>query len=90
MLMPCPPLEEDDIQELQKEAERLLSQTKGFLRWVRGLPWIPGYSLKLFLLTVESIMVQTSLPTEENPLLSPENDDYEEFRNNRLLYLGED
>ena len=84
LLMPCPPLEEDDIQELQKEAERLLSQTKGFRLMGQRFTldsWLFSEIVSPY--SGEYNGPKLPLPTEEKPFTFAWNDDYEEFRNNR-------
>ena len=84
LLMPCPPLEEDDIQELQKEAEKLLSQTKGFRLMGQRFTldsWLFSEIVSPY--SGEYNGPKLPLPTEEKPFTFTWSDDYEEFRNNR-------
>lgn len=84
LLMPCPPLSDEDSQNLMIKAKELLSQTKGFR--------LMGQRFTLDSWLFSEIVSPYSgkyngpklpLPTEEKPFTFSWNDDYEEFRNNR-------
>ena len=84
LLMPCPPLSKEDIQELKKQAKSLLAQTKGFRLMGQRFTldsWLFSEIVSPY--SGEYDGPKLPLPTEEKPFTFTWNDDYEEFRNNR-------
>ncbi len=84
LLMPCPPLSDNDIQNLKLQAKDLLSQTKGFRLMGQRFTldsWL--FSELVSPYSGEYYGSTLSLPTEEKPFTFSWDDSYEEFRDNR-------
>ena len=84
LLMPCPPLNEEEIEKLKVQAKELLSQTKGFrLMGQRFTPdsWL--FSAIVSPYSGEYNGAQDPLPTQKKPFTFSWDDAYPEYRDNR-------
>ena len=84
LLMPCPPLSNEDIQQLKVQAKELLAQTKGFRLMGQRFTldsWLFSEIVSPYSGEYDGPRLQ--LPTEEKPFTFSWDDDYEEFRDNR-------
>jgi hypothetical protein len=84
LLMPCPPLSDEEIQNLKLQARDLLSQTKGFRLMGQRFTldsWLFSEIVSPY--SGEYNGPNLPLPTEEKPFTFSWDDDYEDFRDNR-------
>ena len=84
LLMPCPPLSEEEIQALKLQAKGLLNKTKGFRLMGQRFTldsWI--FSEMVSPYSGEYIGVKSPLPTDDKPFTFAWDDEYEESRKNR-------
>jgi len=84
LLMPCPPLSDNNIQNLKLQAKDLLSQTKGFRLMGQRFTldsWLFSEIVSPY--SGEYDGPALPLPTEEKPFTFSWDDEYEEFRDNR-------
>jgi len=84
LLMPCPPLSDEDIENLKVQAKELLVQTKGFRLMGQRFTldsWLFSEIVSPY--SGEYNGPELPLPTNEKPFTFTWNDDYEEYRNNR-------
>jgi len=84
LLMPCPPLEEEEIQNLKVQAQKLLQKTKGFRLMGQRFTldsWLFSETVSPY--SGEYYGPQLPLPTEEKPFTFSWDDQYLEFRKNR-------
>ncbi len=84
LLMPCPPLSNEDIEQLKVQAKELLAQTKGFRLMGQRFTldsWLFSEIVSPY--SGEYNGPRLPLPTEEKPFTFSWDDDYEEFRRNR-------
>ncbi|MGM0682080.1 MAG: DUF3160 domain-containing protein [Thermodesulfobacteriota bacterium] len=84
LLMPCPPLNEEEIENLKIQAKELLSETKGFrLMGQRFTPdsWLFSQIVSPY--SGEYNGPQDPLPTEKKPFTFSWDDAYPEYRDNR-------
>lgn len=84
MLMPCPPLTNEDIQKLKAEAKELLSQTKGFrLMGQRFTIDSWAFSEIVSPYSGEYTGEKSPLPTDNLPFTYTWNDEYPDEKENR-------
>jgi hypothetical protein len=84
LLMPCPPLSVEDIENLKVQAKELLGQTKGFRLMGQRFTldsWLFSEIVSPYSGEYEG--PRLPLPTEDKPFTFSWNDDYEKFRDNR-------
>jgi len=84
LLMPCPPLSEEEIQALKLQAKELLNKTKGFRLMGQRFTldsWI--FSEMVSPYSGEYIGAKPPLPTDDKPFTFAWDDEYEESRKNR-------
>lgn len=84
LLMPCPPLSEEEIQAIKLQAKGLLNKTKGFRLMGQRFTldsWI--FSEMVSPYSGEYIGVKPPLPTDDKPFTFAWDDEYEESRKNR-------
>lgn len=84
LLMPCPPLSEEEIQAIKLQAKELLNKTKGFRLMGQRFTldsWI--FSEMVSPYSGEYIGVKPPLPTDDKPFTFAWDDEYEESRKNR-------
>ena len=84
LLMPCPPLDEEEIQALKLQAQELLTETKGFRLMGQRFTldsWIFSEIVSPY--SGEYIGPKPSLPTEEKPFTFSWDDAYTEYRKDR-------
>ena len=84
LLMPCPPLSEEEIQALKLQAKGLLNKTKGFRLMGQRFTldsWL--FSEMVSPYSGEYMGARPPLPTDKKPFTFAWDDEYEEFRNNR-------
>jgi hypothetical protein len=84
LLMPCPPLVEEEIQTLKLQAKKLLEKTKGFRLMGQRFTldsWLFSEIVSPY--TGEYIGPKPSLPTEEKPFTFSWDDAYSEYRKDR-------
>lgn len=84
LLMPCPPLSDEEIQELKVQAKKLLEKTKGF-RLMGQRFTLDSYLFSEIVspYSGECTGPEILLPTEEKPFTFTWDDNYPEFRENR-------
>jgi hypothetical protein len=84
MFMPCPPLSDEEIQELKVQAKKLLEETKGFRMMGQRFTidsWLFSEIVSPY--SGEYTGQKLPLPTEEKPFTFHWNDPYTEYRKNR-------
>ncbi|MBC8499391.1 MAG: DUF3160 domain-containing protein [Candidatus Atribacteria bacterium] len=84
LLMPCPPLSEEEIQALKSQAKELLRKTKGFRLMGQRFTldsWI--FSEMVSPYSGEYMGAKPPLPTDDKPFTFAWDDEYEESRKNR-------
>jgi hypothetical protein len=84
MFMPCPPLSDEEIQELKVQAKKLLEETKGFRMMGQRFTidsWLFSEIVSPY--SGEYTGQKPPLPTEEKPFTFHWNDPYTEYRKNR-------
>jgi len=84
LLMPYPPLSEEEIQALKLQAKGLLNKTKGFRLMGQRFTldsWL--FSEMVSPYSGEYMGARPTLPTDKKPFTFAWDDEYEEFRNNR-------
>jgi hypothetical protein len=84
LLMPCPPLFEEEIQALKLQAKELLEKTKGFRLMGQRFTldsWIFSEIVSPY--SGEYLGPKPSLPTEEKPFTFSWDDAYTEYRKDR-------
>ncbi|MGB2782535.1 MAG: DUF3160 domain-containing protein [Atribacterota bacterium] len=84
LLMPCPPLSEEEIQALKLQAKNLLNKTKGFRLMGQRFTldsWL--FSEMVSPYSGEYIGAKPPLPTHDKPFTFAWDDEYEESRKNR-------
>jgi len=84
LLMPCPPLVEEEIQTLKLQAKKLLEKTKGFRLMGQRFTldsWLFSEIVSPY--SGEYIGPKSPLPTEEKPFTFNWDDIYPEYRKNR-------
>ncbi|MCK5768497.1 MAG: DUF3160 domain-containing protein [Candidatus Atribacteria bacterium] len=84
LLMPCPPLSEEEIQALKEQAKGLLSKTKGFRLMGQRFTldsWL--FSEMVSPYSGEYIGAKPPLPTNDKPFTFAWDDEYEEYRKSR-------
>ncbi|MDD3399874.1 MAG: DUF3160 domain-containing protein [Candidatus Pacebacteria bacterium] len=84
LFMPCPPLSDEDIQELKIQAKKLLSETKGFRMMGQRFTldsWLFSEIVSPY--SGEYAGENLSLPNQEKPFTFLWNDNYEDYRENR-------
>ncbi|MBE3091057.1 MAG: DUF3160 domain-containing protein, partial [Candidatus Atribacteria bacterium] len=84
LLMPCPPLLEEEIQALKLQAKELLEKTKGFRLMGQRFTldsWIFSEIVSPY--SGEYLGPKPSLPTEEKPFTFSWDDAYTEYRKKR-------
>ena len=84
LLMPCPPLSEENIQALKLQAKSLLNKTKGFRLLGQRFTldsWLFSEIVSPY--SGEYTGTKPPLPTDEKPFTFAWDDDYPEHRQNR-------
>jgi len=84
LLMPCPPLNEKEIRDLNMQARELLKQTKGFRMMGQRFTldsWLFSEIVSPY--SGEYDGPRLPLPIEDKPFTFSWDDDYEEFRDKR-------
>jgi len=84
LLMPCPPLNEKEIQDLKLQAKELLEKTKGFRLMGQRFTldsWLFSEIVSPY--SGEYVGPKPSLPTEEKPFTFSWDDTYNEYRKDR-------
>ncbi|GAB4116322.1 MAG: DUF3160 domain-containing protein [Candidatus Caldatribacteriota bacterium] len=84
LFMPCPPLEEEELQNLKIQAHQLLQNTKGFRLLGQRFTldsWLFSEIVSPY--SGEYKGPQLPLPTDEKPFTFSWDDDYPEYRLNR-------
>lgn len=84
LLMPCPPLSEEEIQALKLQAKGLLNKTKGFRLMGQRFTldsWI--FSEMVSPYSGEYMGARPPLPTDDKPFTFAWDDEYEESRKSR-------
>ena len=84
MFMPCPPLSDEEIQELKVQAKKLLEETKGFRMMGQRFTidsWLFSEIVSPY--SGEYTGQKLPLPTEEKPFTFHWDDPYAEYRENR-------
>ena len=84
LLMPCPPLSEENIQALKLQAKSLLNKTKGFRLLGQRFTldsWLFSEIVSPY--SGEYTGTKPPLPTDEKPFTFAWDDDYPEYRQNR-------
>lgn len=84
MFMPCPPLTEQDLQNLKLQAKTLLSQTKGF-RLMGQRFTVDSYLFSEIVSPYSGKYTgaDSGLPTDAKPFTFAWNDDYAQYRDSR-------
>jgi len=84
LLMPCPPLSEENIQALKLQAKNLLNKTKGFRLLGQRFTldsWLFSEIVSPY--SGEYTGTKPPLPTDEKPFTFAWDDDYPKYRQNR-------
>jgi len=84
MFMPCPPLSDEEIQQLKVQAKKLLGETKGFRLMGQRFTldsWLFSEIVSPY--SGEYTGEKLPLPTEEKPFTFTWDDPYSEYRKNR-------